>query len=418
MRISLLFFFLFLAHVLHGQTDNEGALTPIEKFGQVRVLADHDDLSGAKQLARIILDENPEYSDVKIYLALLYGRQRLFDSAYALIDPVLEEDPGHIDALVARCALLYWNNRWEDLSEAASAALKVIPGDADLMYKKALAMYMTGEHGDALKILGLLLDADPENSMARSLKKQVLIEKSGKEIFLNYFYDYFREPYYRRFHKVMLGENYPLSMGTISPYVNVGHFIDEGGRFMETTAFQVNTDAYLELTKMNYLLLGYGIGTGTYLPRHRAVIHLWQTLPAGWSVSAGARYFNFDRHYLFYAVGVDKYLGNYWFELTNYLFSKTYGLSAASYLTARRYLGNEKSFLSATMGYGTSPDEPISGVADLQRLNAISIRLSLVQLVSENIKLGAGVGYQYEEFLEQNSRHRINMHASFIYKLE
>ncbi|MDF1571211.1 MAG: YaiO family outer membrane beta-barrel protein [Bacteroidales bacterium] len=401
-----------------AQVGTTASPTPQEQFLRIRTLVEADRLEEAEALAYVLLEDQPGYDDVRVYLSLIHGRQGEYETGLSLVGSVLTRHPGTEDALRARSSLLYWSEDWSALLAANSEALEVMPGDPDLLYKQAIAHYKQDNGDTALEILDQLLEDAPQNDQALQLKAQVLASEPAPELFARYMFDHFRQPYNRRWHMVTLGGNYPIAPGTISPYFNMGHFISDGETFLSTTAFQLNADAYLDITPKNYLLLGYGIGTGTYLPRHRAAVHLWQVLPAGWSVSAGARYFYFDQHYLFYALGVDKYLGNYWFDLKNYIFNKAYGVSVSSHLTVRRYFENKYNYVSATIGYGTSPDEPVTVVADLQRLNALSVRIEIMKQLSARTRFGAGVGYAYEEYPEQLFRNRLNMQAGFYYTLD
>lgn len=417
MKNSILILFLFCSIPLTAQVETTAADTPEETFSRIRMLTETDRLDEAESLAYDLLKKLPGYNDVRIYLSLIHGRKGEYATGLALVESVLEENPVAEDALRARSNLLYWSEDWSSLLEAASSALQHLPGDPDLLYKQALANYKLNNPDAALEILDEIPPGAPGNEQVTRLRAEIIESIPAPELFARYLFDHFRQPYNRRWHMATLGGNYPIARGTISPYFNMGHFISEGETFLSTTAFQLNADAYLDITAKNYLLAGYGIGTGTYLPRHRAVLHLWQTLPAGWSVSAGARYFYFDRHYLFYAVGVDKYLGSYWFDLKNYIFRKDYGISVSSYLTVRRYLANKYNYLSLTVGYGTSPDEPFTAIADLQRLNALSIRAEIMKQIAPRTRIGAGIGYSYEEYREQLFRNRVSLQAGIYYKL-
>jgi YaiO family outer membrane protein len=417
MKNSFLILFLVIGLNASAQVGTGASLTPEERFSAIRTLAESDRLEEAEALALKLLEELPGYSDVRVYLSLILGRKGEYAAGLSQVGSVLQADPDNEDALRARCRLLFWSEDWLALLEAASEALEVVPGDPDLLYQQAIAHNQLDNPDAALEILDQLVEDAPGNAAALQLRAQILATQPAPELFARYMFDHFTQPYTRRWHMVTLGGNYPIAPGTISPYFNMGHFISEGAPFLSTTAFQLNADAYLDIAPKNYMLLGYGIGTGTYLPRHRAVLHLWQTLPAGWSVSAGARYFYFDQHYVFYALGVDKYIGNYWLDLKNYVFNKAYGVSISSYLTVRRYLENKYNYLSVTIGYGTSPDEPITVVADLQRLNAFSVRAEIMKQLSARTRIGAGIGYSYEEYQEQRFRNRLNVQAGLYFKL-
>jgi YaiO family outer membrane protein len=418
-RLSVCFLVLlcFVSSGLFAQEEEVENLPQDSLYLQMKSLANDGYLDSAKNMAYHILSLDPGHTDVSIFLAMIYGRKMEFDSAFILLNPVLDTMPSNGDAHIANCALYYWSNRWQALFDATTKALYILPDNTDIIYQRSLALYKLNRDEEAINLLGELLLKDPEHGQAKLLQEQMSVETQETEFFSMYSYDHFTSPYIRNWHMATIGGIYPIKPGAISPYMNVGHFVDVGNSFIESTAFQLNMDAYLDITETNSLVLGYGISTANYFPRHRAMINISQKLPAAWSVSAGARYFYFDQHYVFYSLGLDKYYGNFWFDLNNYIFRKDYGISVASYLTVRRYMENKYNYISATIGYGTSPDEPITSIIDIQRLNAVSLRINLMKQISRKIRLGCGVGYQYEEYLELQYRNRITAQAAFYFKL-
>jgi YaiO family outer membrane protein len=418
MKNCFFFFFLIFSISISAQVDVNQQSSLEDLYKRMKEFANEGDVSSAKSLAFSILAVEPAYSDVSIYLAMLFGREADFDSAFVILNPILEIDTLNGDAHLANCALLYWSNHWRELIDASTRALEIFPGNTDLIYQKALALHKLARSEEAISLLDELFVMDPENIQAKRLQGEIEEGSVSPELLIGYTFDHFRHPYSRKWHMLTAGSTLPIKLGSIAPYLNVGHFANSEVPFIESTAYQLNFDAYLNISTKNYLLLGYGISTADYFPRHRSVIHLWQKLPAAWSVSAGARYFYFDKHYFFYSVGIDKYLGNYWFDLNNYIFRKDYGLSMASYLTVRRYMENKYNYFALVMGYGTSPDEPITSVLDLQHFKAVSLRLQLMKQLSGTVRMGLGVGYQYEEYQEQVFRNRFTAHAGLYFKLK
>ena len=86
-------------------------------------------------------------------------------------------------------------------------------------------------------------------------------------------------------------------------------------------------------------------------------------------------------------------------------------------MSARRYFDTKFNYLTLTLGYGTAPDEPILVVSDLERLNAISGRLEFSKRISPVIRLTAMLGYAWEEYMEQESRNRVDMRIGAYYTI-
>ncbi|MBN1133048.1 MAG: YaiO family outer membrane beta-barrel protein [Bacteroidales bacterium] len=379
---------------------------PEEGFDLIRVAASEGDYARAKRIGNQILESNPEYHDVSIYLARVYGWDSRFDSAYAILEHVMAVNPELPEAYSAYVDLCYWQNDWNRLKSIAGEAISHTDSD-DVRSKYALALYHTGEIQEAVAQADSVLADDPGQTLAGEVKRLSVLKSELKELFVHYSFDYFEAPYNRRWHMVTAGCVCPFSSGKLIPYINAGTNAGKGS-FIETSDIQMNLEAYLILTKRNYMLAGYGISPGNYFPAHRAILDIWQILPAGFSLSAGVRYFYWDSHFVFWALGVEKYLGTYWLALKNYLFNKDYGFSSSHYFTIRRYFNSSFDYLSLTLGYGTAPDEPVVVISDLERLNAASIRIDLSKQVRSSIRLNISSGYSYEEYENQNYRNRFN----------
>ena len=351
---------------------------PEEEFARMRTLASAGDYEEAKQIGYNLLKENGEYYDAALFLARIHGWESSFDSAYMLIDRVLAGDPGLYEAYETCADLAYWENNLEKLDSCARGAEEIEPDSAARFERYRLAI------------------------------QQAVPRFKQENIFGWYSYDHFSVPYQRNWHMLTAGAELPIKQGTLIPSLNTGYF---WGDLPQKTDLQVNLDAYLTLGKKDYAMLGYGFSPGgdiNFFPVHRGAAELWHNLPRGFAFSAGLRYYYWDRHFTFLTFSEEKYAGNYWFSIRSYLFFKDYGISASYYLSARRYFDNEFNHLTLTLGYGTSPDEPILVVSDLDRLSAMSGRITFTKFVSRKVRLLTMVGYAWEEYARDEHRHRID----------
>jgi YaiO family outer membrane protein len=301
---------------------------------------------------------------------------------------VLARDSTLFEAYQVLMDLAYWENDPGKLEEFSERALELEPDSAQVIER-----YLLG-------------------------KKQSPAEKDLPELFFHYSYDHFSMPYVRNWHMLTIGGNIPVKQVILSPYLNGGYM---AGVDTSPTDLQMNLDAYFNLGKKNYALAGYGVspnGKVDFLPQHRAVAELWQVLTAGFALSAGLRYFYWEEHFTFLTFSAEKYAGNFWFSLRNYLFFKDYGISGSYYLSGRRYFTDRFDHLTLTLGYGTAPDEPLVVVTDLDRMNALSCRLELSKEIGPYLRLITMVGYAYEEFADREYRNRFDMRVGFNVRLK
>jgi YaiO family outer membrane protein len=353
----------------------------------MRNYANKGDYGPAEKIGYSLLEENENYFDAALYLARIQGWQSRFDSAYHLLDKVFSQAPDLFEAYKTCVDIAYWDNNWDKLDSCVERALELEPDSTQLFEK----------YNRARQEFGLL--------------------QSEPELFAYYSYDHFSLPYVRNWHMLTAGGHIPVKSTTLVPYMNVGYL---AGDFQPATDIQLNLDAYLQLGKLNHALLAYGFspnGALNYFPVHRAAAEIWQALPRGFGLSAGLRYFYWDQSFTFFTVSAEKYAGNYWFSLRNYLFFKDYGLSASWYLSGRRYFATRYDHLTITLGYGTAPDEPLVVVSDLDRLNAVSGRVEYSKQLKPRLRMAAMAGYAYEEYFDREYRHRINMRLGCYFRI-
>lgn len=361
---------------------------PEEGFALMRSYANKGDYGQAEKVGYILLEENRNYHDVALYLARIQGWQSRFDSAYQVLNRVFTQAPELFEAYKTCADIAYWDNNWEKLESCIERAVELEPDSAQLFerYKRA--------------------------------RQELRLQQTEPEIFAFYSYDHFSLPYVRNWHMLTAGGHIPVKPGTLVPYMNVGYL---AGNYQPATDIQLNLDAYLSLGKRNQAMLAYGFspnGALNYLPVHRAAAEIWQTLPRGFGLSAGLRYFYWDQSFTFLTISAEKYAGNYWFSLRNYLFFKDYGLSASWYLSARRYFATRYDHLTLTLGYGTAPDEPLVVVSDLDRLNAVSGRVEYSKQVNPRLRVMAAAAYAYEEYFAQEYRHRMGVRLGCYFRIK
>ena len=359
---------------------------PEEGFARMRSYAADKEYGKAKYIGYKLLEENEAYHDAALYLARILGWEANYDSAYLVLDGIIAVEPELFEAYQTCADIAYWENNWDKMEECADRAVILEPDSAGIFEHYRQARYAGSQ-------------------------------EAWPELFMHYSYDHFSLPYVRNWHMLTVGGQIPVKPGTLVPYLNAGY---HAGGFTPSTDIQLNLDAYLTLGKKNHAMIGYGFspnGSINYLPVHRAAAEIWQVLPKGFGLSAGLRYFYWEQHFTFLTFSAEKYAGNYWFSLRNYLFFKDYGTRASFYLSARRYFETKYDHLTLTLGYGAAPDEPLLVVTDLERLNAISGRVELSKQVSSGVRITGMLGYGYEEYFDQEYRHRFDLRIGSYFRI-
>jgi YaiO family outer membrane protein len=346
---SALIIMIICTGLLSGQT----ITSPEEEFSRIRALAFDGRYDEAEPSARLLVSEFPEYGDARILLGRIIAWQGRYDEAAAVIDTLLMTDPGNLDAAEALSDIRRWS---------------------------------------------------------RDRSQQVTLPT---DIRAGYLFDTYNEPYDRFWQVFSLGAGHRFSWGTAVAAVNYGHISTGPPADISDSDLQFAAEAWPELSGNNYAYVAYAYSPGRWFPKHRAALELWQSLPAGWAISAGVNYYYFDHNIFLGTASVEKYLGNYWFAARGYFHFKDIGVTTSFFLSARRYFGTTD-YLQLTVGTGTAPDEPYDILTDLERQKATSARLTWFDQISPRWSYRVGAGWSYEKLSGIAYRNRFEGNVGLI----
>ncbi len=352
--ILYVFILTFAGLIFPGKVFSQEITDPEAEFLRVRTMAFDGNYAGAAAAARRLINGYPDYGDARILLGRILAWQKDYEQAAAVIDTLLMTEPDNADALSARRDISLWSK------ESTPVATDIRAG---------------------------------------------------------YFFDTFRQPYNRFWQVFKAGAGHRFDRGSASAGLNIGNINIGEPSPANVTELQVEAETWPKLTDKNYAYLAYAYSPGSYFPRHRAALEVWQVLPKGWALSAGLNYYRFDRNSFIALASVEKYIGRYWLSAKGFLFFKDDGPTTSLYINARRYF-NDTDYFQVTLGTGTAPDEPFDIQADLMRLSANSIRLAYNVSLTPKLMMRLGAGYSSEEYKEGYLRNRFEGGVNFIYAIK
>ena len=329
---------------------------PEAEYALIRSMASSGNYTEAETGVRNLVKQYPGYGDARILLGRILAWQKEYEEAEAVIDTLLLSEPDNRDALGAL------------------------------------------------------------NDIRRWSREAALQESPPTDIRAGYLFDTYKTPYDRFWQVFNAGAGHRFRWGTVVAGINAGNIILGEPVNINATDLQYSAEAWPQFTKNNYAYLAYAYSPGTYFPRHRAALEVWQTLPAGWAASAGVNYYHFAGDVYIGSLSLEKYLGNYWFSAKGYFYFKDIGVTTSFYLNARRYF-NKSDYLQLTLGTGTAPDEPFDILTDLERQSASSVRISYFDRLSPLWAVRVGAGFSYEEYADGLHRRRYEGGIGFIYSV-
>ena len=123
----LIIFLVFVLNPISAQEIEDDYKTPDAGFALLRKHAEEHQYNKAKSIGQKILLEDPDYFDVALYMARIYGWEASYDSAYLILEDILLKEPDLFEAHETFVDLAYWENDWVKLETYAARALELNP---------------------------------------------------------------------------------------------------------------------------------------------------------------------------------------------------------------------------------------------------------------------------------------------------
>jgi len=238
-------------------------------------------------------------------------------------------------------------------------------------------------------------------------------DRGNLQFLAGYGNDYFSAPYVRNFNVFYSGLGYKAENSAIYGKVNYG-YLDSHSR-----GYQFELDYYQRITKGLTSWWNYAYSQNENFPNHRAMMRLWQKLPAKFLVSGGLKYYYFDQSLYTGSLGLEKYMGRFWVEGLAFIHFKEPD-PRMSYQLNSRVFWKDYNYVQLSLFTGAAQDEPWATDGLLpSTLNAHGVDLRLVTYIgkSQRFQLRLNAGYQYEEYRESSWRNRYTSGIGIIYSI-
>ena len=366
-----------------------------QTYDEARKFAFGGERAKARSICKQILSEGFN-SDVALLLGRTYAWDGQYDSARVVLNEVLAQKPGNMEAFDALSDIEYWSENYEKAIEYCDAAIQNNPTNESFVLKKARILYSSEEYESAVNILEEYLRKNPgQEEFIRKLRDYRLDLMKNK-IKINYTIDFFEKDYNRDPWQITaLSYSRKTKLGSVIARVNYANRFGNKG-------FQYEIDAYPKFTENSYVYFNYGFSNNSLFPRNRYGLEWYQNLPKAFEASLGMRLLQFSDSYVdIYTATIGKYMGNYWLSLRSYVTPDTTGTSVSGSLQVRRYFSDPENYLGFKMGYGVSPDENRDLLNSAQRLNLKkgSVRLDYNHIFNRRFIVNVGAEWGTEEIL-------------------
>ncbi len=259
---QLLFAMVFLALPLQAQE----RFDPDELFKQARDIGFDGKREESRQLCLRILEQYPNYKDVRIFLGRLQSWDAQYGDARENLLMVLSSAPENVEARRALIDVELWSDNPDRALQYSEAGLESSPAEETFMYRKAVALNKLSRTEDAVVTLENLLLKNPGNSDARSLLDSLQARRRLYTFSADYGYEHLSG--------LAPWQGSSISLSRETPLGSVIGRLNYANRF-STNTYQVEVDAYPGIRKGLYAYVNYGYSPESIFPRHRAGLELF-----------------------------------------------------------------------------------------------------------------------------------------------
>lgn len=178
-------------------------------------------------------------------------------------------------------------------------------------------------------------------------------------------------------------------------------------------SLQLEGDLYPTWPGVGYAYLSAGWSAAAPFPDLRLAAEIFASLPRAFEVSAGVTYLEFDDDGIPILVGsASKYFGRYWLSVRPSWLPQDDAFALAG--IGRRYMGHPDEHVTLRLVRGTTP-ETLETVADLDRLESLTVRLDAQLRVAERWLLLPLAGLTSEELPNGRGRMRTSFGVGVMY---
>jgi len=349
----------------------------------------------ARALCLKALERSPDYHDIRIQLARYYAWDSLYPDARREIQVVLAKSPKNAEAREVAIDIEVWSDHPHEALRLCDEGMARNPRNPEWPYRKARVLKSLNDPPGAYAALQSALLLDPNHQPSRLLRDDLkeLLQRSKVSMDVTY-------------------ETYNQSFDPWKTYsVSLGHRFDPGtvilranrATHFDTWGNQVEVDAYPHLGDGTYAYLNLGHSSDSIFPKTSYGAELYHNFPMGIEASLGLRHLVFTDGVTIYTGSIGKYYGNGLYSLRLNSVPSNVGSSLSGALSARLYQEDADTYVTASIGMGVSPDQPIWS-EEVMHLHSRKASLGFQKRLTRSWVVSGSAGWEEQEYLPSQYR--------------
>lgn len=372
-----------------------------------------------KNIERALLGKKiaPDYTDFYLLLGRNHELLKNKDSASFYYKKVIDTNPKYEDAFLYLINMNLEDKNFESAQQLADNAIEVHPDKKYFYFKKADIYQQQNEENKEYEYLKIIQQKFPEENI---IKQRLLILESkfkSDRVGINYTYTTFDRSKYGPWHLGSLEYIRQRRWGSLIGRVSYANRLADGESIAD--GIQYEAESYFFTSKKSYSYVSFGYSPTIVFPKWRFGYSYFHSFNKGWEADLGFRYIKVQNgDFKTAVVGIGKYIGSYWINLRTFVQSIESQVYPAFTLTSRYYFQTRFDYVSATIGYGTSPDERTTLGQFEQRVGLHSYRLGFgyFKMFNSHYITGLQTFYNNQEYAPNQKQNELEISILLQYK--
>jgi YaiO family outer membrane protein len=361
----------------------------------------------------------PEYMDFHMLLGRSFRKIGTLESAQIYFDHVIATTPLYKDAFINSIQLSNITGNHKNALKTAEQAIEKFKDEKEFELLKLKTLKLNNEHQTLVDYQIELVNKYPDDLR---LQESLRAEKSkfiSDRIGLDHSYSIFNREGIGPWN--LTGLQF-IRERRKTTFIGRLNYIDRqsNGRSIKS-GFQFELGAYIKTGSKGTSISNIAYSRDSIFPKTTMSYFYLHNFDSGWELTGGVRYIkpNSNNHIYASVIGIGKYLGSSWLNLTSYLFFENGENYVAIDGRYRYYFNTKYDYFSLFTGFGNSLDERINltTFADQGSLKSFRAGIAFNKIIRNKVILGLKFIGNRQEYTKIKRQNQFDLYLSIQYKL-
>ncbi len=373
----------------------------------------------AVQQGRLGIKLAPYYNDFYMLLGRTFTKMNKIESAKYYFYHVIETAPEYKEAFVNAINLENSTQNYKKALLMTEKALDYYKDDRDFCQMKLKSLQLLDEVEPLINYLERLVIEYPNDDNFQKLLREQKSKFISDRIGIEHSYSMFNRKGVGPWN--LTGIQY-IRERKKSTFIGQINYTDRrvNGSSLRS-GYQFVLESYIKSGEKGTFLANVAYSDNNVFPDWRLSYSYLHNFDSGWEIESGIRYIkpNEDKNIYAAALGIGKYIGSSWLNVTSFLFfdeGENYFSLGGTY---RYYFNTKYDYIAVLAGYGSSPDQSQNITLFNEQVSLDSYRVGVAynSLLGNKIILGLQLIANRQEYVQDKIQNQFDFFASIQYRL-